>query len=54
MFAIGNATLDASAPICGRAEPTILTTDKWIVMLASWNFGTPEARANFESFGGRD
>lgn len=54
VLAVGDTTLDASAPVGAGAEGAIGTADEGVVVLAAGHLGTTEAGADLESLGGRD
>lgn len=51
---IGYTSLDTSTPVGPSAELPICATDEGIIVPASWDFSSTEARANFEGLSSRD
>ena len=49
-LAIGDAPLNATTPIRGGAEPTILSTNESVVVLTSWYFCASEPGTDLEGF----
>ncbi len=54
ILAVGDTTLNSTAPVGICAQGTILPANEGVVVLAAGDFGSAEARADLEAFGSGD
>jgi hypothetical protein len=48
IFPVGDTPLNTSTPVCSGAKPAARVTDKKVIVLTTWDFGTPESRTDLE------
>lgn len=53
VFAIGDTSLNATAPIRSCSKSTILSTNESVIVLTSWDFRASEPGSDLEGFRGR-
>ena len=52
VLSVGDAALDTPTPVRVCGERPVLSLDEPVVVLAAWDFGSTETRADLERFGG--
>jgi len=48
IFPVGDTPLNTTTPVCSGSKAAVRVTDKRVIVLTTWDFGTPESRTDLE------